>query len=65
MGNIRSGVESISATFLLPSTQAHIAAMMKISQQIWLFATVLRFFHAWGLLVCLGTEDILATRLPA
>ena len=65
MGILGSGVESISVTFPFPSTQAHIAAMMKVSQQIWLIARVLRFFLAWGLLAHVGIEDILATRLPA
>ena len=65
MADVGSGVESTSATYPLPSTQAHIAAIMKLSQQIWLLGRVLRFFLARGLLACLGTEGILATRLPA
>ena len=65
MSFLGSGVESISVTFPFPSTQAHIAAMMKVPQQIWLLAKILRFFLAWGLLAHVGTENILATRLPA
>lgn len=65
MADVGSGVESISATFPLPSMQAHIAAIMKLSQQIRLLGRVLRFFLAQGILACLGTEGILATRLPA